>query len=170
MFAKEKNVLTDVFQDFQLIKESLQPLPEFKTFIISPIVKPEDKKKIFNDVFKGKINQITLDFLIFIVEKNRENALMSIIRMFEKFYRQHFNIKEVIIRTALPLGEDAKEKIADLVAEKYDCKAEIVNQIDEKIIGGFTIIMENQQLDLSVKTQLEEIKKTLKSEAYKIGL
>jgi F-type H+-transporting ATPase subunit delta len=170
LLAEEKSLHKEIYQDFQLVKKVLMPVPEFKAFITSPIVKPENKKKIFTDTFSGKINQMTLDFLIFLVDKNREIALTEIIRMFEKLYRKHFNIKEVIVKTAKPISEETKNELTKMVAEKYNCTAEVVNHVDEDMIGGFNIIIDNQQLDLSVKTQLKEIKKALKSESYKIGL
>lgn len=170
MLAKEKNVLPQVYKDFSLIKDTISPIEGFKQAITSPIVKPEEKIKIFTNVFKGKINDVTLNFLKFIVEKGRESFLPEMSMYFNELYRKEFNIKEIIVTTTEPLSPESKSKICQIVGNHLNCGTEVTNIITNKIIGGIIIRIDNNQLDLSVTTQLKEIKKSLNSEAYKIGI
>jgi F-type H+-transporting ATPase subunit delta len=170
MLAKEQNLLLQVYEDFNLIKNTIAPIENFKNIITSPIIKPKDKIEFFNKIFTGKINDITLNFLKFIVEKDREAFLPEITIYFKELYRKEYNIKEIVVTTTNPISSESKEKISNLVEGHLKCNTEIQNITTDKIIGGVVIRVDNNQLDLSVTTQLKKIKKSLKSEVYKIGL
>lgn len=170
MLAKDRNILEQIYNDFIFIHDSIFHLTEFKTYITSPVVLPEDKKNMFSKTFGKFIHETTLDFLMFIVDKGRELQLIDIIRYYEFLYRKEFNINEVIVTTPNPLSTEIKDNIANMVADVYKSNVEITNKINEKMIGGIVIRIDNKQLDLSIRAQLEEIKKSLKSESYKIGL
>jgi F-type H+-transporting ATPase subunit delta len=166
MLAKEKNVLKDVFNDFVLIKEIISQNPEFYSVITSPIIKPSEKAKLLANVFEKSVMPITIDFLRMLVANNREACISDISRNFEDMYRKEFNIKKVILTTPEGLSKEAKDKIASTVAQTYSSDVEINDHINPDMLGGIIIRIEHQQLDLSVATQLREIKKSLKSDSY----
>ena len=70
--AEEKGLLEKVYADFRLVREALVDLPEFKEVMASPIVKKSDKINLFDGTFAGKIDNLSLNFLKFLVDKNRE--------------------------------------------------------------------------------------------------
>ncbi len=164
--AKEKGMLDKVYADFYLVRETLTIIPEFKAIMASPIVKKSDKVNLFVNTFSGKIEELSLNFLKFLVDKNREMHVIDILRNFETSYRKANNYKEVIVTTAEPLNESIKKSIEDRIKEVYQSNVELKNVIDEQMIGGVKVRIENQQLDLSVKTQLQEIKQSLLRSIY----
>lgn len=165
--AKEKNLLNDVYDDLSLIYTVLKPSKEFSEIITSPVVKESKKINLFTNVFKDVVNPISLNFLIFLVNKNRENYLFDIIRNFGKIYREENNIKEIYVYTPIQINDAIKEKLTTIVKNLFDgASSEFHDQIDNDMIGGIKVRIDNLLLDMSIKTQLEEIRKTLKSEAY----
>lgn len=166
ILAKERNVLKNVFKDFCLIKEIISENSEFYSVITSPIIKPSEKKKLLDNVFKSSVNQMTMDFLAMLVENNREAYISDISRNFEDMYRKEFNIKKVILTTPQGLSENTKDIIAKAVSESYKSDVEVYDKLNPNMLGGIIIRIEHQQLDLSIATQLREIKKTLKSDSY----
>ncbi len=167
LLAQEKNVLDIVYSDFQLIRQSLQQTPEFTEIISSPVISPKDKLGVLTNVFSKYVSEITMKFLVLVVEKNRETYLLDIARNFEAQYRKENNINEVVVTTKNEINKETAYKIGSLVSEAFDSKVEIKNNTDEEMIGGIIIRIENKQLDLSVNTQLQEIKKNLQKESYK---
>ena len=167
LLAKEKNILNEVYKDFGLIKESIQLVPEFKDVISSPVISPKDKLKVLTNVFGKSVHEISMKFLALVIDKNRESYILDIARNFEVQYRKEHNIKEVIVTTQHTLNKDSADKISKIVAESFDSKVEIKNVQNDDMIGGVVIRIDNQQLDLSVKTQLQEINRSLKKKSYK---
>ncbi len=166
ILAKERNILKNVFNDFGLVKEVISENIEFYSVITSPIIKPSEKKLLLNNVFKSSLTEITMNFLIMLVENSREAYISDISRNFEDLYRKEFNIKKVILTTPGGLSQDTRDKIAKTVATSYKSDVEILDVINPEMLGGIVIRIEHQQLDLSVATQLREIKKTLKIDSY----
>jgi len=164
--AEEKGMLEKVYADFRLVRETLSGLPEFKEVMASPIVKKSDKTDLFVNSFGGKIEEMSLNFLKFLVDKNREIYVVDILRNFETSYRRKNNCKEVLITTAEPLNDATKKDIENRIKEVYQSNIELKNKVDEQMIGGVIVRIENQQLDLSVKTQLQEIKQSLQRSIY----
>lgn len=168
--AEEKNILDDIYNDFKLIINTVTPATELKNIITSPVIKASDKKELFENTFKNKINENTLVFLKFLIDKNRELYLVDIARYFEYLYRERNNIKEVVVTSVIPLNDETKNRISKIIENAYNCKVDLFNNINDKIIGGFIIKIKNEQLDLCAKSQLEQIRKELKSDIYKIKL
>jgi len=167
--AKEKNILETVYNDLVLIRKTIKPVKEFQGIIKNPLINEEKKIQIFSNVFKNHVNKLSLDFLVLIIKKNRENYLLDIIRNFEKLYHDEVNLKEVVVITRNPINQQVETRLKEIVEKLFNASANIENINDDNMIGGIKVKIDNLLLDLSVRTQLEEIRKSLKSEVYKIG-
>ncbi len=170
LLAKENDVLTKVYSDFQLISETINITPEFKHLISSPVITPVEKKKVLDSAFGKYVHEMTNRFFVLLIDKHREDYLLDIARNFESLYRKEFNIKQVVVTTQLDISSAIREKISAIVKDLYKSEVEIKNNTKDDMIGGIIIRIENHQLDLSVKTQLKEIKKNLKSKSYQKGI
>ncbi|MBN2777727.1 MAG: ATP synthase F1 subunit delta [Bacteroidales bacterium] len=170
MLAKEQNVLDQVYNDFKLIRETTHEAPEFNSIISSPVVTAADKLNLLKKVYEKSVHEITMRFMNLLVDKSREIYLIDIARNFETFYRKENNIKQVIVTTQTEISKETSERISDLIVSGFGSKVEIKNIIKDEMIGGIILRIENEQLDLSVKTQLNDIKKKLQSESYQIKL
>jgi F-type H+-transporting ATPase subunit delta len=68
-------------------------------------------------------------------------------------------IKSVTVTTAVGMTRQEKDSIKGLVKRYFDAqKVELEEHIDEELLGGFIIQIEDQLLDASVKKQLEKVK------------
>lgn len=75
--------------------------------------------------------------------------------MYQKLYRQAYNIAQVKIITAAKLSEDVISRIKQLMQQKSDQTIEFVHEIKPSIIGGFILQCDSQQLDASVSNELK---------------
>ncbi len=163
ILAKEKNVLAQVYDDFKLIRETIHNAPDFNLIISSPIISSTDKRSVFTNVYEKSVHEITMRFINLLVDKNREIHLENIARYFETLYRKENNIKHVVVTTQETISKEITQNISNLVATGFSSKVEIKNTLKDDMIGGIIIRIDNQQLDLSVKTQLQEINKKLRA-------
>ena len=92
ILAKEKDILTQVYDDFKLIRETIFESPEFNSIISSPIVSSTDKLTVFTKVYKDSVHEVTMRFLSLLVEKSREIYVVDIARYFETLYRKENKI------------------------------------------------------------------------------
>lgn len=160
--AKEENKLTEIKNDLQNIGDIISGSQEFKNFLKDPVIKKSKKKELFKTIFTNQVNKSTLLFLDLVVENRRERYLNDIIRLFLGLYNSEFGIKSATITTAATLNKETKKAITDLINNKLKIKEmELKEKVDEKIIGGFILKIEDTQIDASVSNMLKKVKKEL---------
>jgi F-type H+-transporting ATPase subunit delta len=65
------------------------------------------------------------------------------------------------LRTAFLLDEYLKKKIEAYAASRFGCSVKLQTVIDESILGGFIIQLNDQLLDCSIQSQLKQIEQKL---------
>ena len=63
--------------------------------------------------------------------------------------------------TAKPVDEAALNGIKKLIARAFDSEVELKTAIDQDVIGGFVLTIEDLQYDASVATSLRKLKNQL---------
>jgi F-type H+-transporting ATPase subunit delta len=160
-FAEEKSVYNKVVQDVELIYNTLTGSRELRNFLSSPVLKDTKKKEIIEAVFGDKINDVTVQFLNFVVDKGRIEMLQEVMQRFLEIRDEKENITDVTFKSVIELGDEQAARIK-LEMESYTGKnVRFKNIVDKSLIGGYTAQIKDTVLDASVKRQLERLKKTL---------
>ena len=159
--AKEKKMLDTFKKDIELVSNVSGQSAEFILLLESPIVKTSKKTELISLIFKGKVHNFTMQFLLLIVQNKREIHIPGICRNFLQLTRKDQNIKSAVITTAVELKEEIIKKIELLMAKELDAKIELTSKVDEEIIGGMVLRVGDKQYDASVATQLKKIKQKL---------
>lgn len=80
---------------------------------------------------------------------------------YEKLEKESRGVKIANVTSASPLTPATEKEIVSKLNELVNGKVELRKQIDEKILGGVVIRLDDQLIDASVKHSLEELKKDL---------
>jgi F-type H+-transporting ATPase subunit delta len=163
--AVEKSQLEAVYADMMQVKSVCDNSKEFVTFLNSPIIKADKKVASIKAIFEGKISAITLGFLTIVANKRRESIISQIAESFIEQYRTQKNIFTAVVVSAKGLDATTKQQALDLVKSQLKGEVELVEKIDESIIGGFVLRIGDKQIDRSVSKQLSTLKKVLTNKA-----
>lgn len=159
--GKEENLLDPIKQDIELFLSCYDTMGDFKEFLDNPVIKPSDKKRIFQKIFKDRVNQITMSFFDLIVHNKRELYLKAAARYFLQLYKQDKGIMSATITTPIPLDQQIRDAIIKQIRKKFRAKVEIEEFVDKSIVGGYIFRIEDQQIDASISSGLEKIKREL---------
>jgi F-type H+-transporting ATPase subunit delta len=164
LLSEEKKILNKVFEDAELIFGTLAHSKELRAILKNPVLKPKNKKELLKKIFENKISSESNSFMDFVIDKNREDILFDI-------YKEFLNlrdIKEGIIRahvkSAVDLSDSLKKKIETKLTEKTSKKVKADFSLDNNLIGGFVIKVDDTVIDSSVKRQLELLRKKFSEE------
>lgn len=165
--AIEKQRLERVKEDFETFGETLKNR-DFYLLLKSPIVKSDKKRKIFELLFGGKFDELTMAFLNILVTKNREGYLPEIAREFRTQYRAYKHISTVRITTPEPITQDMVEAIrkkllADGVVEG---ELEMEAYTDSSLVAGFVLEFADKLYDASASRKLEAFKSSFRDNLY----
>ncbi len=166
LLAKEKNVLEEVHINLKIIEGIIEDSPEFKSVLNNITIEKTVKNKLIKTVFSD-FHKIVVDFMCLLVDKDRQKFFKPISLNYSDYYRKETGTIHLTTTTAQKLTDLIKNKIIDFFGNAYECKIELEENVDDSIIGGIIFRMDNQELNMSVKKQLEEIKDSLYSDRFK---
>lgn len=157
--AQEKDLLDEIMNDITLIYNAIEEVSDFKLLLEHPVISASEKGRILSEIFKKHINQQTMSFLGLVVKNKREKHLKLMCLNYINLYQKSKGIKRAILTTALELNRTETEKIKQSIERKFNARIELENRVDESLIGGMIIQVDDKQLDLSVAKQIQNLKR-----------
>jgi len=158
--ALDQNLLEDVYKDMELLTSTCKG-DEFQYMLVVPTLQPSQKNKLMIEIFEKQFSKISMALISLVVQNKRETYLSGIARYFMDLYRKEKGICIASLRTAQPVDEAALNGIRGLIKNAYDSDVELTSSVNEDVIGGFVLTVEDMQYDASVATNLRKIKKQL---------
>lgn len=159
--AKEKDLIRELQKDAVLISSVCKTISDFMILIESPVISTSGKIKAITSIFEGKVNSYSLKFLVLITENNREKYIPGIFRNLEELYRKSEGIRTAILTTAKPMDQAVVEQIRQSIESEFGGKVALNQVIDDDLIGGFVLRVDDSQYDASIANQLKKIKEKL---------
>jgi F-type H+-transporting ATPase subunit delta len=159
--SQENKMLETIKNDIVVIQDCCNDSVEFRFLLESPMVKSSEKLRMVNILFKEKLNDLSVKFLQLLVDNKREIFLPDICRNFMDEYKKALGIKEASITTATALSQELKKQIFDYITNIFKIKIELNEKVDPTIIGGFILRIEDEQVNASIQSQLNKIKREL---------
>lgn len=156
--AEEQNSVDKVKQDILDIKKSIQGSTELTNFILTPVISAEKKIDVFKALFEGKVEELTLRYLVFLCEKNRINLLKDIADDFLTLVNEKKGIVLAKVKTAIEITDSEKKFLADRLRQYTGKDIKATYSVDPAIKGGFIANVEDRIIDASIIRQLELLK------------
>lgn len=164
--ALEQGVLEKVCEDMKLISSVCQSNRDFAVVLDSPIIKTDKKQAILAEVFKGKICKLTELFIQILAAKRRESYIEAIAIEFVKQFKEHKKILTAVVTTASGLDEELRKKVLELVKGTSNSEIELIEKINEKLIGGFTLQVGDKRVDASLAKQIRKLSMSFNENPY----
>ncbi len=158
--ASEKQNIERVYEDMELLANTCK-LDDFQYMLVLPSMRTSQKYKMVDSIFAAHLSEISLSMINLVIKNKREVHLPGIARNYADMYRKAMGIRTARLVTAQPVDDSARNGIKDLIRKVYDADVELSSSVDEDIIGGFVLTIENQQYNASVASSLKKIKKKL---------
>ena len=90
----------------------------------------------------------------------------AIARAYCELYRKENRIYRVKIVSAMPLDNEEEQRLKKLISSHLgDASMEYTYSTDPDLIGGFTVDIDNERLDASVKNELKQLRLKLLKQA-----
>lgn len=143
----------------------VKALPESSNrFFQSKVISNEEKKNVLKTSFSISIDPLLMNFLSLLVDKGRFHNLKGIVAEFNTQCNQFRGVEEGILYTARPFSEHQIEEIENTISKQRSVKCELINKIDERLLSGFKIMINNEVIDSSMKQAIDSMKKELLKE------
>ena len=164
--AKDSKLETKVNDDMLLISETISNNDDFEVMLRSPIVKSEDKIKVLKALFDGKVNNVTLGLFHLLEDNKRIAMLEAIAKQYAIIYDFDKHTQEAKVTTAVPLTKEVEKEVLAKIVDLTGEKANLVNEVNPNILGGFILRVGDVQYDASISNYLSELKKEFDNSHY----
>ncbi len=162
--AEEKKSFDQVSTDIEFVYNTFVQSKELRNVISSPIIEQQKKTEILDAIFSQHIKTDALNFIKFIIDKNRDDLLFSIIKRFVDLRDAKLGVASAEVYSAVDISDDQKNELAEKLKEFTGKQIKAQYKVNEDLIGGFKVKIGDKVFDASVANQLSTLKKTLLSE------
>jgi len=157
--ANEANNASAIYSDMQFVSNTINDSNELSTMLESPVIKAEDKEAALIEIFANQSN-LTKELIKTLVANKRTSILGEVTASFMDLYKESQGIKVAHVTTAVALTSALETKILEKVKELTGSdKVTLESTIDESIIGGFILRVDDLQYDASIANNLAKIKR-----------
>lgn len=149
--AAEQGRLNETEEQITLLSQTFAENPELLTLLNHPKITKEEKIKVIEDVFKNRLSDDVVGFLVLIVEKGRYNEIAAIFEYFQAKVREYNKIGVVQVASAVPLNEEQKKKIESRLLEQTEYESlQMAYEVNPALIGGMVIRIGDRVVDSSI--------------------
>ena len=159
--ANERGQTDDVGREMAAIREITDQNPTFAAFLADPGIGAGERTATLNKVFRDRVSPLVMNFLGVLNNKGRLRLLGPISEAFGDLLEEQQGKVEVDVTVAQRLSPDQLEQVRRRVSEALGKDAVVHQYVDENIIGGLVLRVEDRLIDASVKNQLEAMRARL---------
>lgn len=164
--AAQAGVLEQVDADIELISTALVDSRELRAFFGSPIISREKKGDVVKALFGDRIQDVTMTFMVLLVDKRREGVFPSIVSSYRDLRDIHRGVTAVSVRTALELAEEDRTALEAELRSLTGKQVRLDAKVDATIMGGIVIRIGDTVYDGSITNQLATLRERLQSGAH----
>jgi F-type H+-transporting ATPase subunit delta len=158
--AKEKGRLATVREELADFAAAIEQVPELDALLRNPQLDPRAKTRALEDVLGGA-DDLTRNFLLLVVEKNRGGQIREIQREFERLMAQEERRLTVELTTAYELSDDEAQQIVGQIEQASGRPVDATRTVNPDLIGGLVLQAGSMRVDASVRGRLERLRKDL---------
>lgn len=162
--AKEKKLNTEYRNQIKDIYNTFNENEDIKLVLKSAFITKNEKIDVLNKILVG-VDEIVKNFILVIVENNRQDSLFDILKEFIKVSNLEDGICEGFVYSVQRLSKDEINKISLAIEKKINKKIALTNRLDDSLIGGVKVIVDDYVFDASIKNKLNELKNHLQEGA-----
>jgi F-type H+-transporting ATPase subunit delta len=150
-----------VGQELAQVRRIIADNDAFRLFLADPAISQEQRGQVLGRVFEGNVSKLMHNFLGILNEKGRTGLLPEIAAAYHDLLNQQLNRIEVDVTVARELSADELEQVRQRVGEALKKDALVRQHVDESILGGLMLRVQDRLIDASVRNQLQLMRSQL---------
>ncbi len=156
--ALEKDLVNKINGEFYDLHILFEENKELKMVLANPRISKQGKCLMMENILKG-CNPYFINFVKLLVKNNRINLLVGIYNYYSQLYLKINNIKIIEIVSAKELSSKQVTDIQELFEEKLNQEVQVKLSVDQRLIGGLKIKIDDTLIDNSLSSRIENLKK-----------
>ena len=161
--SQEKDLLDQVEVELKMVVGTIEGSSELAQIVGRDLIPPEEKKKIVEKLFSGKISSQTMNFMKLVFNKRREKHLQEMLVEYVVLADTARNMLEAEVKTAAELSPQQQEAVKRGLSAFSGKEVRLKIEVDPSLLGGLMIKIGDKVYDGSARRQLQSMRKRLES-------
>ena len=137
--ARDEGLAKELLGQLTALNECLSGEPGFTQLLSTPNIPKEERVRILDDSFRGKLHPYVLNFLKVLTEKGYMKHFSGCCQMYKQQYNLDNGIVPVTAYTAVPLSDEPRSKLTAKLSTLTGKTIELDCRIDPETLGGVQI-------------------------------
>ena len=149
-----------VKEELELVTRAISRENGYVTLMDTPSVSTEEKLRLLKAAFDGA-EPLLLNFLCLLCERRAMHMLPACKAAYDKAYDEAHEILRATAITAVKMTQRQCSALEKKLAVLTGKRVVLTNQLDPAIIGGITLRYGGVQLSDSLRSRLDELRRSL---------
>ncbi len=159
--ATEQDILDQIVADVNQILQLTEDSEDFDQFLTNPILSPQFKSEMFQQLLSETVQPLTLNFLLLLALKQRERSLVAILQMFLEIVDLQAGRVVAQVTSAVPLTDAQKTTLSQQLSDYSGAEVRLELSEDAAIQGGVIVRLGDTVFDGSIISQLQRMRTLL---------
>jgi F-type H+-transporting ATPase subunit delta len=159
--ARSEQLDCAILQELAVLDESFSAEPDYLKLLCAPQLSKQERCRIVDESFVGKVHPYVLNFLKLLTEKGYMRHFHSCFETFEELYNQDNGIVPVTVTTAVVLSQEQEDRLQQKLSAITGKTVRLKCRIDPAVLGGVQLDMGNIRMEDTVAQRLENLRKLL---------
>jgi len=152
--AEKVGETDNLLSELEELSSLIERTPELERFFMIPIVDEEARGKSIEKIFRGRMSDLLVNSLQILNRKNRMSLIHAVIKAYRHEHRKRAGHVEVFVRSAVPLTDEQRQDLREAVKRQTDSVPDLIETVDDSLIGGLIVQIGDRKLDTSVARKL----------------
>lgn len=139
----------------------MQQDSDVRAFLLDPSLSKRQRWEVIRKSFTGKLSELVVNVLGVLNEKGRMALLPDVANAYQVMLDERLKRVRVEMTVAQQLDQQQMQAVQQRVSDALGKTAIIEQKIDDSIIGGMVLRVDDRVMDASVRAQLEAMREQL---------
>ncbi len=159
--ARDEGLSEIISRELNVLDESFAQEPDFLRLLVSANLPKEERCRILDDSFRGKVQPYLLNFMKILTEKGYMRHFSDCRKSYLQRYHADNGILCVKAVTAVALSDAQTRKLTEKLETITGKTIELTNSVDPGVYGGVRLDYDGRRLDDTVAHRLDSIRNLL---------
>ena len=155
--AEERKIISELQTEGKELKKILLENPDIVTLLSNSFLTHEERGEIVEKTLKGFDKDI-ISLIKVLIDNNRAKYLISVLDAFNSLCNNSRGVEEGLVYSIIPLDEQTLKQLEKKISQLEKVEVELINRIDQNLIGGLKVVIGGHIYDGSIKYKLEQMK------------
>ncbi len=158
-FTQETNSTASVYSEMKDVVKVMNESKELNSFFATPFIDSKKKIAAASEIFRN-FSPVAQNLISLVIRQGRETQMKNIAQEFINKVEDLQGIQRVSLTTATALTDDnVREILRTSGLVNGDRQFDLKVNMNPEILGGYVLRVGDQQVDASVRTKLNQLRK-----------